>query len=88
MIQVLERYESGSTPGLWYEVSWTGSSYKCNCPGFKFSKKKPRTCCHVTSYSEVHDPPEVVKTGFQLNMAAEIESQWEYIMQRKHRRHW
>jgi hypothetical protein len=38
--------ESRSSPGTWYEVSWSS----CECQGFAYSRK--RTCRHVAALVE------------------------------------
>ena len=41
--RLIATYESGSVPGLMYNVIMTGDSIICNCPGYAYRRK----CKHV-----------------------------------------
>lgn len=45
-------FPSKSNPGVEYDLYFDNRGYYCTCPGFQFSKSRPKTCRHVTEYSE------------------------------------
>ena len=47
---VVQRFESNSKPGKFYEVrkNWKTGNFSCNCPGWAFKKKgQERSCRHI-----------------------------------------
>ena len=41
--RLVATYESGSVPGLMYNVKQTGDTLTCNCPGYVYRRK----CKHI-----------------------------------------
>ena len=41
--KLIATYESGSVPGLMYNVKQTGDTLTCNCPGYVYRRK----CKHI-----------------------------------------
>ena len=46
--RLVATYESGSVPGLMYNVKQTGDTLTCNCPGYVYRRK-----CKHTKMAEV-----------------------------------